>query len=186
MGLLTGGKVIAEDFRPTVSEALGSPAAASSTAVRAAAGAGTYATGITNPDVPRNVTATPSGTAGNVLAVQVVVAGTDTRGNAITETLPAFTAGSLAAVTGSKAFRTITSVSIPAAGTGITVAIGSGTKLGLPHRLSRDTILNAYLGGVRESTRPTVAFDGTNWCNNTVVLNSTPNGNAVIVDFYLP
>jgi len=45
-------------------------------------------TGITNPSVPRNVTATSGGTAGDIKAIQVIVAGTNYADEAITETLP--------------------------------------------------------------------------------------------------
>lgn len=167
---------------------LGSPALGTSTAVHAAitdnGAQQVITTAITNPDVPRNVTATPGGTTGNVTAVQVVIAGTDANDQPITETLPAFTAAQATAVTGSKAFKTITSITIPSNGTSVTTAIGRGSKLGLPQVLSSDTIVSAYLNGVREGTRPTVAFDPVNLCSNTVTLNSALNGNPVLADYY--
>ncbi|WP_422928553.1 hypothetical protein [Singulisphaera sp. PoT] len=169
---------------------LGSPALGTTSAVHAAIadnGSQQVVTAaITGPDVPRNVTATSGGTAANITAVQVVVNGTDYRGNAISETLPAFTAGSATTVVGSKAFATVTSIAVPANGTGVTTAIGTGAKLGLPARLNSDTVLNAFLNGVREATRPTVAFDATNVGGNTVTLNSALNGSPVAVDYYHP
>lgn len=173
-----------------MSDLLGSPAAADTDAVLAAVtdtGEDQVITeGISNPDAARNVTATAGGTATDVKAVQVIVAGTNVYGEAITETLPAFTVNTAGSVTGSKAFKTITSITIPAHdGTGATTAVGVGTKLGLPVKLDRDTIVNAYLAGVRETTRPTaVVFSSSAVESNTVVLNSTLNGTAVLIDYY--
>ena len=177
-----GGYVVA-------SQTIGLPAAASNTAVHAAVtDTGVdqnVTTGLTNPDVPRNVTATAGGTAGDIKAIQVVVHGTDINDQVISETLPAFTVNSTGTVVGSKAFKTVTSVDIPAHdGTGATTAIGTGTKLGLNTRLSRNSTVAAFLGRVRETTAPTVVFDATNVSGNTVTLAGTLNGSAVIVDFY--
>lgn len=171
------------------SQAVGSPAIGSNTAIHAAVtdnGAPqTITTGITQPDVPRNVTATAGGTATDIKAIQVVVHGTDIDDQVISETLPAFTVDTAGTVTGSKAFKTITSFTVPAHdGTGATTALGTGAKLGLNTRLSRNTVVAAYLNGVKEATAPTVVFDPTNISGNTATLNSTLNGNAVVVDFY--
>lgn len=175
--------------RRVVSRSLGSPSAADTDAVLAAVtddgSEQTITEGITDPDVARNITATAGGTAGDIKAIQVVVTGTNANGEEITETLPAFTVNTAGTVVGSKAFATVTEVVIPAHdGTGATTEIGVGTKLGLPDELDRDTVVNAYLNGVRESTRPTVTFDTDDVEGNTVVLNSTLNGNPVIVDLY--
>lgn len=171
--------------------ALGSPALGATDAVHAAVTdtgvAQAITTAITNPDVPRNVTATAGGVAADIKAVQVVITGTDVDGNVITETLPAFTVNTAGTVTGSKAFKTITKIDLPAHdGLGATTAIGRGAKLGLPVKLSRDTIVNAYLNGVRESTRPTVAVSASAYSGNTITLNSALDGSAVIVDYYQP
>ncbi len=168
--------------------ALGSPAAASTTAVHAAVvDNGTQqvvTTGISNPDVPRNITATAGGTATDIKAIQVVIAGTDAEGKAITETLPAFTVDTAGTVVGSKAFKTVTSITIPAHdGTGATTAIGVGSKLGIGRRLSRNSVRAAYLNGVLEATAPTVATSAANVESNTVQLNSALNGNAVRVEY---
>lgn len=66
------------------------------------------ATGITNPAVPRNVTVK-----GNVSGVidDVVVTGTDYAGDAIEETI---TLNGTSVVAGAKAFKTITSINVPA------------------------------------------------------------------------
>lgn len=139
---------------------------------------------ITDPDVPRNITATSGGVNTDVKAIQPIVHGTNENGTAISETLPAFTVNVNGDVVGSKAFKTITSVEIPPHdGNGATTSFGTGAKLGLGAMLSRDSILNAYLNGVREATRPTVAFDADEIEKNTVTLNSALNGTDVIVDF---
>lgn len=138
-------------------------------------------TGITNPPYPRNLTATAGGTATDVKAIQVIVEGTNILGEAITETLPAFTVNATGTVVGSKAFATVTKVTIPAHdGTGATTAIGFGDKVGLPDRLGDGgAVLGAALAGVREGTFPGVAVDGEHIESNTVDLSSALNGTAV-------
>jgi hypothetical protein len=189
MAVIEGGNIIAGSDLDIFSVGVGSPAAASTTGVHAAVtdngSQQVITTAITNPDVPRNITATAGGTNTDIKAIQVTVVGTDAEGHSISETLPAFTVDTAGTVTGSKAFKTVTSITIPAHdGTGATTAIGFGSKLGLGHRLSRNTVIAAFLNGVKEGTAPTVAFDSTNLCSNTVTLNSSLNGNAVIVDYY--
>jgi hypothetical protein len=160
------------------------PIAAATTTLLAAtaSSAGLNQAVTTQPDVARNITATTTGTGGNVLAVQVVVTGTDLSGAVITETLPAFSAGSLTTVTGSKAFATVTNITVPATGASTNVAIGTGSKLGLHHRLPHNSVVFAFLSNVREGTAPTVATDATNLSGNTATLNSALNG--TIVDIY--
>lgn len=89
----------------------------------------TITTGITNPDYPRNVTIKGNavGNAGNV-----VITGTNYKGETITDTIALNGATEVAGV---KAFRTVTSIQLPVethAGTD-TVSIGVGVKFGLPH-----------------------------------------------------
>lgn len=140
-------------------------------------------TAITQPSVPRNITATAGGTATDIKAIQVIIAGTNYAGAAITETLPAFTVDTAGTVTGSKAFKTVTSITIPAHdGTGATTAIGFGEKLGLPDKLTHNTVLAAYLGDTKEGTAPTVAVSATALESNTVDLNSALNSS--VVDIY--
>lgn len=191
MPVISGGTIIDGAGRRIQSFAAGSPALGSTTAVHAAlavlgsGGPQVVSTGITNPAVCRNVTATAGGTATDIKAVQVTVTGTDINGNVISETLPVFTVDTAGTVTGSKAFATVTSYSVPAMdGTGATVAIGTGAKLGLPQCLSRDSVEQVYLNGVRESTRPTVAFSSTAVESNTITLSSALAGTPVIVDYY--
>lgn len=140
-------------------------------------------TGITQPSVPRNITATAGGTAGDVKAIQVIIAGTNFNGDAITETLPAFTVNTTGDVAGTKAFKTITSITIPAHdGNGATTAIGFGEVLGLPDKLTHNTVLAASLGNTREGTAPTVTVSATALESNTFDLNSALN--STVVDVY--
>lgn len=98
-------------------------------AIPMTSGAQTITTLITNPDVPRIVTikGNASGNAGNV-----VINGTDINGNVIANTIAL---NGSSEVIGTKAFKTVTSIVLPAevhAGTD-TTSIGIGVKLGLPH-----------------------------------------------------
>ena len=102
----------------------------------AAGGGQDITTNITNPDVPRIVTAkaNASGCAGNV-----VITGTDIGGNACTDTIALSGASEIIGV---KAFKTVTNIHVPAethAGTD-TVSIGIGVKLGFPVSLSATTL----------------------------------------------
>lgn len=139
---------------------------------------------INNPAVPRNITATAGGTAADIADIQPIVNGTNVNDEAITETLPVFTENTAGIVLGSKAFKTVTSLEIPPHdATGATTAFGTGAKLGIGQKLTRDSIINTYLNGVREGTRPTVAFDGSHVESNTVLLNSALTGTDVEFDF---
>jgi|GEM_PF-640729 len=137
-------------------------------------------TGFTAPDVARCVTV--KGNDANVTG-NVVVEGKNFEGVTITETIAL--AGA-AVVSGNKAFKTVTKVTLPAYAVANTerVRVGTGAKLGLPVRLTRNTVLFAFLAGVREATAPTVAVSGTAIESNTMTLNSALAGTAVIADLY--
>lgn len=144
----------------------------------------TVTTAITNPSVPRNVTATAGGTAGDIKAVQVTITGTNYTDEVITEVLPVFTVDTAGSVTGSKAFKTITSIAIPALdGAGATVTIGFGEKLGLPYKLAHNTVIKTFLDNVLEVTAPTVTVSATAIEINTIDLDSALN--SKMVDAYL-
>ncbi|ACT00216.1 hypothetical protein [Paenibacillus sp. JDR-2] len=143
----------------------------------------TITTGINQPAWPRNITATAGGTATDIKAIQVVVEGTNFADEKITETLPAFTVDTAGIVTGNKAFKTISKITIPAHdGTGATTSIGFGTKLGLPYRLDRNSVIAAYRNGAREATAPTITLDAVAMENNTFTLSSALNGTQVNVE----
>lgn len=155
--------------------------AASNTAVHAAvtliADAKEVTTAITNPAIPRalRIKGNAAGIAGNV-----VIEGTNYKGESITETIALNEAN---AVDGTKAFKTVTKITLPAKTnvSGDTVSIGFCDKLGLPYLLSENTVLRAYLSNALEATAPTVTVSATAIESNTVLLNSALNGTAVNV-----
>ena len=135
---------------------------------------------VAQPAVPRNLTVKGNGAG---VAGDVVIAGVNVEGVAITETI-ALNGATL--VAGNKAFARITSITLPNYASANTerVRVGLGAKLGLPVRLSRNTVLRAFLNNALEGTAPTVAFSASAVESNTVTLNSALNGNDVLVDFY--
>lgn len=163
-----------------VAPALGSDAAILADTALANGATTVVTTFVAQPGVPRNVTVK-----GNAAAVtgNVVVAGTDISGAAITETI-ALNAANL--VAGTRAFATITSITLPAYAAANTerVRVGTGARLGLPVRISRNSVIAAFLANVREATAPTVTVSASVLASNTVTLNSALNGTDVIVDFY--
>ncbi len=79
----------------------------------------------------RNITFTTAGTTPADAPANAVITGTDMDGKAQTETVNLAQTATIA--NGVKAFKTVTSIAYAAAdGTGATVAIGFGLKLGLP------------------------------------------------------
>lgn len=156
------------------------PAATSTTYVHAAVtdnGAPqTITTGITNPDVPRALTVTFGGTAGDIKAITVTVTGTDYDDAEITEDFLA-TVDTAGTVQGSKAFKTVTSIYIPAHdGTGATTAVGINDKLGFKKCLQGNTVYLITCDGVYETTRPTVATSASVLASNTIDPNTALNG----------
>ena len=63
------------------------------------------------------------------------------------------------------------------------ISVGWGDKLGLPYLLPHNTVQQAYLNNVKESTAPTVTTDNDEIEKNTIDLYSALNGSAV--DIYL-
>lgn len=137
-------------------------------------------TGFTAPPCTRSITATAGGTAGSIKAVQVILEGTNDLDEVITETLPAFTADTAGSVEGSKAFKTITKVTVPSMdGAGVTVTIGFGEKLGIPFKLPTNTCLLGSKAAVIEATAPTITVSATAIEGNTIKFNSTLDGSVM-------
>jgi hypothetical protein len=133
--------------------------------------------------VPKNITATAGGTAADVGAIQVIVEGTNYDDEVITETLPAFTVDTTGSVAGSKAFKTVTQITIPAHdGVLATTSIGFGEVLGLPTKLAHNTVLKSYFDNIEESTPPTVVVSSTTLEDNTIDLNSVLD--SKVIDIY--
>ena len=63
------------------------------------------------------------------------------------------------------------------------VSAGWNDKLGIPYKLGFNSVLAAYLGGVKEVTAPTVTVDDDEIEMNTIDLDSALNGSDV--DYYL-
>jgi hypothetical protein len=164
---------------PKVATAAGIHAAVTDTGVQQV-----VTTAIIQPDVPRNITATAGGTAGDIKAITVTIAGTNAENVAISEVLPAFTVDTAGIVAGAKAFKTVSSITIPAHdGIGATTAIGFGDILGLSQRRKHKTVMASYLAEVLETTPATELFDAAALEGNTVDLNSALNSTQVKVEY---
>lgn len=133
-----------------------------------------------NPDVPRNAVVVIGGTAASVPAGNVVVTGTNSEGAVITENL-ALTAGATGTLTGNKAFRTIVKVTAPqATGTGATLSVGWGAKLGIGMRNIAGMpvkVLVRSAAGVETMEDPsTSVLSPTVLENNTVTTTTAQDG----------
>jgi len=86
---------------------------------------------ITQPDVPRVLIVKPAGTANDVGAGVVVITGKNVEGATISENF-ALTDGAVNAITGKKAFKSITNVHLPSGDGGLagTILVGVGNALG--------------------------------------------------------
>lgn len=137
----------------------------------------------TQPDHPRIVSI--KGTkAGGSLTGNVVITGTNIRGEVITDTIAINTNDS--EVFGVKAFKTITNIHLPVRVTaGDTVKVGMGDALGLDRCLAGDEVLYVTASGVYETTRPTVVADSDEVEKNTLnpdhALDGSTNFVAVFV-----
>lgn len=169
-------------------------ASASATAVLAATASATsivtVLAGLTDPDVPRNLTVTPGGTTAQILDSVVTVNGTNVEGKPISEIFR-FAASASGAVTGNLAFRTVTSVVIgQQSGSAATFSVGTGNKLGINHRLfNQNTTVKVYTssaayGALTLQNVPTVVSNEGNLEQNTVTPATIPNGSLIFNIFY--
>jgi hypothetical protein len=145
----------------------------------------TVTTFLAQPDVPRNITIIPYGAStADVVASTVTVNGTNFFGSTISEGL-AFGAAASTATAGAKAFKTVTSISFPAQGSGGVVwKVGVGDVLGLKRCMARAGDLAwTVFDGTFESTRATCIADVDEVEKNTCDINGTLNGSKN-VDFY--
>jgi len=136
----------------------------------------TITEGITDPDVPRNVRIKGSAD----VTGDVVINGTNINDDAISETLAL---NGTTEVEGNLAFKTITSIELPVQATenADTVQVGTANKLGLPYKLSLNTVLKAYRNSGLEASAPTVTVDADDLEKNTIELSSALNGTNVDV-----
>lgn len=145
----------------------------------------TFTTFTLQPDVARNITVTTGGTTADCAAGTVVVSGTNFYGASISENF-SISADQAGATTGSKAFKTVSSVLIPIQdGAACTYSVGVGSKLGLKNCLaSADHFFHAGLGGVKEATAPTIAANASAVESNTATLNGTLDGSKNVILFF--
>lgn len=127
-------------------------------------------TAITNPDFPRIVSVT-----GNALGItgNVVIDGTDAAGTVIQDTIAL---NGTDTVLGVKAFKTVTSITVPARNAeGDTVIVGVGNKFGMPVVVAYGGFLLAYLFDGAVDTGGTLAATAT-LSTNLYTPAGTPNG----------
>lgn len=170
--------------------------AGSSTAILAAtngsASAQTIVSGITQPDVPRALSVTPTAnTSGSPLTV--VITGANIEGKTITASF-VIPANSTTIVNGVRAFKRVTSIAIPGNTTGVTITVGTTNVLGLNHRLfNQNTTVKVYsatavsVSGYTTFTlqgAPTVVANERDVELNTIVPATTPNGSTFYIICY--
>lgn len=129
------------------------------------------------PDVPRCILVTPSGT----VTTTIKLTGTDISGAAISEWAN-FSASSTA-VTTAKAFKTVDMINATTTVGTVTVKIGTSDKLGLNSKLATNTVLLAALNDTKEATAPTVTVSSTSLATNTIDTNTAPGGKVTAVWF---
>ena len=122
------------------------------------------------PDVPRCILVTPSGT----VTTTIKLTGTDISGATITEWAN-FSASSTA-VTTAKAFKTVSLINATTTVGTVTVKIGTADKLGLNTKLTTNTVLLAALNDTKEATAPSVTVNGTVLSLNTIDTSTAPGG----------
>ncbi len=179
-------------------QAFGSPVAASTTRLsNAIAG---IVTAITNtgltvssftlqPDVPRNIVITPGGTSADVGDCTITVNGTNIQGRVISETFTAV-ANSVTALTGAKAFKTVSSVVMPAACEDAPYtaswSIGVGEKIGLNHCLSTaGDWFHSSVSGTKEATAATLVLDDDEVEKNTADFVGSMTGSAPFIGYFM-
>lgn len=129
---------------------------------------------ITNPPIPRNISIV-----GNVIGItgDVIINGTNYKDEAISETLAL---NGTIVVEGAKAFKAVTEIELPVqVAEGNTVSVGFGEKLGIPYKLSHNTVLFAFIDNVKEATAPTLAISSAALERNTIKLNSALSEKSV-------
>lgn len=150
----------------------------------------TITTGIVNPDVPRALSVTAGGTTAQVQTSSVIVTGLNVEGKTITESF-AFAQAVGGTVNGLKAFKSVSSVFVPAQlGAGVTYAVGTQNVLGLNHRLFKNqTTVKVYTttaayGALTLQGVPVVVAHDNFVENNTVLPLTIPNGNLIFTICY--
>lgn len=154
-----------------------------------AATAATITAGITQPDVPRALSVTPSAnTTGSPLSV--VITGTNVEGKTFTEVFN-IPVNSTTIVNGVKAFKSVTNVVIPGNTTGLTITVGTQNILGINHRLFKNNTTvkvysaTAHKGALTLQGVPTVTASEAQIELNTVQPLTTPGGTTFLIICYV-
>lgn len=134
---------------------------------------------VAQPPCARNVTVTVAATtAGHVKAAAIVVTGKNLNGDTITESFTP-TVDTPATLVGAKAFKTITSVAVPAQdGDSVTVDVGFGQLIGLPYKLTKKRVLLTLNDGVVD-TAPALTISASALESNTVDFNGSLDGSVM-------
>ena len=143
-------------------------------------------------DVPRNITALVTHST-SIVAMTVVITGTDVFGEAMTELMTVVATGTSTAYNGLKAFKTVTSIAITATGDAEanTLNMGFGDVLGIPYVLTHESdVLGFYADTTEEKLASVfVAADATSPATNaTGDVRGTVNPNTTLdgsVQYYL-
>lgn len=173
----------------------GLPAAASTKYIKIGTAGAVSAAAVTltsfthQPDVPRNIVITPGTSTGDVASCTIVVNGTNIFGRTMSENF-VFANNASSATTGTKAFKTLTSVVFPAncedGGFTTTWDIGVGELIGL-----KACMANAgdwawsEVGGAYEATRATIAVSASAVESNTADFNGTMDGATRFLGFFV-
>lgn len=169
-------------------------AAGSTTAILAATNGAataqsiTSSSSITQPDVPRCLSVTPTAnTTGSPLTVTVT--GRNSEGKVITSNF-VIPANSTSTVNGVKVFDEITQIDIPGNTTGLTITVGTLNKLGIKHRLfNQNSTVKVYsystvYGALTLQAQPTVVANETDLELNNVTPATTPDGTTALIIAY--
>lgn len=140
---------------------------------------------LAQPDFARKISVTPGGTTASVPAGDVVITGTNIRGEAITDTLT-FAANDTAAQISVKAFKTVSNILFPVQdGAGATYDVGVTDALGLDRCMSGNEVILVTLDGTYETTRPTVTADADEVEKNTVDPNTALDASKDVIVAYV-
>lgn len=157
-------------------------------ATNGAATAQTITSGITQPDVPRALSVTPTAnTSGSPFSVDIT--GTNIEGKTFTASF-IVAANSTSTVNGARAFKTVESITIPGNTTGVTITVGTRNVLGINHRLfNQNTTVKVYSattvgGAVTLQAQPTVVANESEIERNTVAPATTPDGTTFYAILY--
>lgn len=159
------------------------------TAGGTSAAVATLTTFTSNPDVPRVLSITPQGTTGDIESCVIVVAGTNIFDKAISDSFT-FAANATGKQTGTKAFKSLTSVTFPAdcesGSFAATWDIGVEESLGVERCVAnKGDAQHSLLNGDLEATLPTMVVDSDEVEKNTANFNGAYNGINDFILYYI-